>query len=145
MPLLFTACDVESTPSCGRGLVAARDTHAGDVLFRESAYACVVNQDQAKVLCHCCFRTAEEAGVEALLRCSRCKYARYCTAEHQRAAWAGGDGAAGCGHRHECAWLQRVAPRRPSQTVRLAARSVRPQYILSKYALNIDITVVHML
>jgi hypothetical protein len=51
------------------------------------------------------------------LRCSRCKLARYCCADHQRVAWGGS-------HREECAALSACAPRVPPPTVRMLARAL---------------------
>lgn len=62
--------------------------------------------------CDGCARPCERP-----LRCSRCKLARYCCADHQRAAW-------GAGHKEECAALAACAPRVPPPTVRMLARAL---------------------
>jgi hypothetical protein len=67
---------------------------------------------QVAIRCDHCGRVCDPP-----LRCGRCKLARYCSAEHQRAAWGGG-------HRDECAALCACAPRVPPPTVRMLARAL---------------------
>ncbi|KAK9833733.1 hypothetical protein WJX74_004208 [Apatococcus lobatus] len=52
---------------------------------------------------------------QSLLRCSRCRLARYSSREAQLAAWKNG-------HRAECSALRACAPRMPPATIRLAGR-----------------------
>ncbi|KAG5265408.1 hypothetical protein AALO_G00242120 [Alosa alosa] len=51
---------------------------------------------------------------ESLLRCSRCKIARYCNAACQKQAWPE--------HKGECRRLKSLHPRIPPDSVRLATR-----------------------
>ncbi|XP_070687221.1 histone-lysine N-methyltransferase SMYD3 isoform X1 [Pempheris klunzingeri] len=53
---------------------------------------------------------------DTLLRCSQCKMARYCDVTCQKQAWSG--------HKRECKCLQRLLPRIPTDSVRLAARLI---------------------
>lgn len=53
-----------------------------------------------------------------------CKYVRYCSVTCQKAAWTGSSSGLKSGHREECAYLQRVKPKIPTDTVRLLARII---------------------
>ena len=68
--------------SMGRGLVAARDARPGDVLLRAPAASAVLLGGCSGSHCHHCLQA-----MPSLKVCSACKHARYCCAEHQRAAW----------------------------------------------------------
>lgn len=93
----------------GRGLAATRGFARGEVILRASPTAFVVNDANLRECCHHCL-----ARHRKLLGCSACGCARYCSVEHQRAAWPE--------HRAECALLARTRPRVPGQTIRLLAR-----------------------
>ena len=93
----------------GRGLVTTRSFKRGEVLMRVTPAVAVVSGRHLSSRCHHSHATGGR-----LLVCSRCGCARYCSADHQRAAWAG--------HRDECALLAQTRPRVPGQTVRLLAR-----------------------
>ena len=53
-----------------------------------------------------------------------CRYVRYCSVTCQKAAWTGSSSGLKSGHREECAHLQRVTPKIPTDTVRLLARII---------------------
>eukprot|EP00308_Calcidiscus_leptoporus_P009482 CAMPEP_0119387790 /NCGR_PEP_ID=MMETSP1334-20130426/102136_1 /TAXON_ID=127549 /ORGANISM="Calcidiscus leptoporus, Strain RCC1130" /LENGTH=238 /DNA_ID=CAMNT_0007409601 /DNA_START=59 /DNA_END=772 /DNA_ORIENTATION=- len=95
----------------GRALTTARAFKQGEALLRVSPTVYVLDGHSAALRCHHCLRESER-----LLRCGACGFARYCSAAHQRAAWAE--------HRAECSMLKRTKPRVPGQTMRLLARLV---------------------
>ena len=97
----------------GRGLSTAVAVRAGQELLRVPPSAAVVDATRASSLCHFCF---EEAAVP-LLRCSGCHFACYCSARHQKSAWAE--------HKLECRMLRHTAPRVPGTTIRLLGRVLR--------------------
>ncbi|KAG2493715.1 hypothetical protein HYH03_008228 [Edaphochlamys debaryana] len=94
----------------GRHLVATRAFSPGALVLKQEPLAAVLYDEATPGHCDHCF-----AAVPRPLRCSRSRLARYCSREHQRAAWA-------AGFRAECEALVRCAPRVPPPTVRLAAR-----------------------
>ncbi|WFD03578.1 hypothetical protein MOBT1_002271 [Malassezia obtusa] len=90
---------VAATRDEGRGLRRAADAPAakqGNELLAVEPQVSVLSASQVAVRCHYCFRQQTP-----LQRCSRCKYARYCSEACQRHAWTG------TRHRDECAALQR--------------------------------------
>jgi hypothetical protein len=97
----------------GRHLVAAEGISAGQAVLEQQPYAAVLYGDQVPLRCDWCFRTAAVSCT--LLRCTRSKFAHYCSREHQKAAWK-------AYYRQECAALVACAPHAPPATVRLAAR-----------------------
>lgn len=84
---------VRTIPGRGRGLVASVPFSPGDTLFALDSQASTLSTRQVRERCHFCFSQGK------LQRCSACRFARYCTAECQRAAWRT--------HRDECAALRR--------------------------------------
>ena len=76
---------VESHPGRGRCAVAAADLPAGQALaaFSGEPYAACLLREQWPRRCAHCFQVAEEA--RPLLRCSRCRLARYCNRACQAA------------------------------------------------------------
>lgn len=101
--------------SLGKKMVAEGRAEAG--LTREALRAMVgcdahVDLGAPRVqpiayLCRVCSRSAEDAGVPALLRCGRCKIVRYCSQQCQQRAWRdhkafcvppAAEGAASAGH-----------------------------------------------
>lgn len=86
--------------------------------MEQQPYAAVLYDDQVPLRCDWCFQ-APQPGVSSttqqLLRCTRSRFAHYCSKEHQKAAWR-------AYYRHECAALVACAPNVPPATVRLAAR-----------------------
>lgn len=103
---LYTPPELAHTPLCvfstaaeGRGL--RRAPHAppaerGDELLAVEPAVSVLSTAQASARCHYCFRPSHP-----LQRCSRCKFAHYCSEACQRRAWSDAR------HRDECAALQR--------------------------------------
>ncbi|KAI8470451.1 MAG: hypothetical protein J3K34DRAFT_509635 [Monoraphidium minutum] len=102
--------EITVLPGRDRSVVAVSPISASQLILKQQPYAWVLQDDQLAARCDHCARLCERP-----LRCSRCKAARYCSADHQRAAWGGG-------HKEECAALVACAPRAPPPTVRLLAR-----------------------
>lgn len=114
---------LETTPPCGRGLCMAAGSGgvaAGTTLLAVEAVS-VLYTTQLGTRCHYCFARREQG----LLRCSKCRFARYCDATCQAAAWKQAR------HRDECEALQRwyggadTVPdldRDPGPSVRLLAQ-----------------------
>lgn len=94
----------------GRGVRCATDVKKGTTLLREECIACVLCSDVRGSYCDHCLLP----GYNNLMRCSGCKFARYCNRKCQKNAWID--------HKQECKGLQRVAPNIPTDTVRLLAR-----------------------
>ncbi|XP_057707356.1 histone-lysine N-methyltransferase SMYD3 [Corythoichthys intestinalis] len=99
------------SPGKGNGLRATTAIKSGRLLFSAEPLATCVSSKVAKDVCHSCF-----ARQKNLLRCSQCKMARYCNSICQKQAWSD--------HKRECKCLQRILPRTPTDSVRLAARII---------------------
>ena len=84
---------VEHIPGHGRGIVATQTIAPGDTLFALDGQSSVLSTTQVRERCHYCFVKGR------LQRCSGCRFARYCGAACQRAAWPS--------HRDECPALRR--------------------------------------
>ncbi|KAM9811162.1 histone-lysine N-methyltransferase SMYD1b [Neosynchiropus ocellatus] len=97
-----------NTPDKGRGLKAAKEFWAGDVIFSEPSLAAVVFDSLAENVCHSCFRRQDK-----LQRCGQCKFAHYCDRTCQRAGWAE--------HKLECAAIKTFG-KAPNENIRLVAR-----------------------
>ncbi|WFD20605.1 hypothetical protein MCAP1_002852 [Malassezia caprae] len=94
-----TPLEIASSSTHGRGLCIAAGTGgvaAGTTLVALEAVS-VLNTTQLGVRCHYCYARREQG----LLRCSRCRFARYCDATCQAAGWKIAR------HRDECEALQR--------------------------------------
>lgn len=96
------------SPGKGRGLKAAKEVWAGDVLFSEPSFAAVVFDSLAGRICHSCFRQQQ-----TLQRCGQCKWSQYCDRTCQRAGWNE--------HKQECAAIKGYG-KAPNENIRLAAR-----------------------
>ncbi|XP_063050633.1 histone-lysine N-methyltransferase SMYD3 [Engraulis encrasicolus] len=96
-------------PGKGNGLRATHDIRAGELLYKALPLASCVSRKHMARACHHCFIRAE-----SLLRCSKCKTARYCNAQCQRQAWLV--------HKVECGRLKALLPTIPPDSVRQAAR-----------------------
>ena len=86
---------VASRPERGRCAVATADLRAGYIPARFSGApysACPLPSHRTRV-CYRCMKPA--FGERRLLRCGRCKWARYCSSACQKRDWAA--------HTHECA------------------------------------------
>ncbi|XP_066483075.1 histone-lysine N-methyltransferase SMYD1 isoform X1 [Tiliqua scincoides] len=92
----------------GRGLKAAKEFWAGDVIFAERAYAAVVFDSLTHLICHNCFKRHER-----LHRCGQCKFAQYCDRTCQKDAWMN--------HKSECSAIKKHG-KAPTENIRLAAR-----------------------
>ena len=94
-----TPLDIDASPTHGRGLRIAAGSGgvaAGTTLLAVEAVS-ALNTTQLGVRCHYCFARREQG----LLRCSRCRFARYCDATCQAAGWKQAR------HRDECDALAR--------------------------------------
>ena len=80
----------------GRYLTAAKKFRAGDIILSNIPYAYVVLNSSIESRCSYCFIKSEN-----LLRCSRCKYLKYCDANCQRKDWKSS-------HKVECTSLNHV-------------------------------------
>jgi hypothetical protein len=63
----------------GRHFVARRDLQAGYEVWSGEPYAAITDAQRSRTHCAHCL----QAPTQTLLRCSRCKMLRYCTAECQ--------------------------------------------------------------
>ncbi|KAI1900135.1 hypothetical protein AGOR_G00046900 [Albula goreensis] len=99
---------VFDSPGKGRGLRAAKELWAGDVVFSEPSLAAVVFDNMVEHVCHSCFRRQQK-----LQRCGQCKFAQYCDRTCQRAGWSE--------HKQECAAIKAYG-KVPNENVRLAAQ-----------------------
>ena len=106
---------IAQSETLGRHLVAARDIQPGQVVVAQDPYVAVLYDEQVPTRCDYCFKTAQQGAT--LLRCSRSRHARYCSREHQAAAWQ-------ASYKWECQALVAHAPRIPPPTIRLAARAL---------------------
>lgn len=100
-----------STAARGHGLRALAPLRPGELLFRSDPLAYTVSKASRGAVCDRCL-----LGKEKLMRCSRCRVAKYCGAPCQQQAWPD--------HRRECKCLQSCKPRYPPDSVRLLGRVV---------------------
>ncbi|KAI1904632.1 hypothetical protein AGOR_G00007690 [Albula goreensis] len=100
--------EVFDTEGKGRGLRAAKELCAGEVVFAEPSFAAVVFDSLSAQVCHSCFRRQEK-----LHRCGQCRFAQYCDRTCQRACWEE--------HKQECAAIKNYG-KAPNENIRLAAR-----------------------
>ncbi|EDO35500.1 predicted protein [Nematostella vectensis] len=101
--------EVFETESKGRGLRAAKPLKSGDTILSEQPVVYMLSNMLRGQRCDFCLEKLSD-----LQRCSRCKFARYCGASCQRAAWRI--------HKSECERLKRVFPRVPTDLVLLMFR-----------------------
>ncbi|XP_069496525.1 histone-lysine N-methyltransferase SMYD3-like [Ambystoma mexicanum] len=99
------------SPNKGNGLRATVHLLAGDLLYRATPYVYTVCKSGGRQACDFCLELPER-----LLRCSGCKFVKYCGLRCQREAWPD--------HRRECKCLKSIQPERPLETVRLVARAI---------------------
>lgn len=107
---------IQQSQQYGRHLVAACDIPAGRVVLQQEPYACVLYDEAAALRCDHCLSACERP-----LRCGKSKFARYCSRDHQRAAWQSG-------FKEESSALAALHPRVPPATVRLASRCLLRRY-----------------
>ncbi|GJQ14149.1 hypothetical protein GpartN1_g5940.t1 [Galdieria partita] len=98
------------TENKGMGLFATQPYKVGDIILVEEAYSWVTLQDNSLNICHTCFHCSE-----ALKKCSRCKFARYCGLDCQKKAWKENN------HQWECRAIACSVNRKTPSIVRLAA------------------------
>lgn len=102
----------------GRGLRALKSLTPGDKVLESDPSVFVLSNSVRGQCCDLCFAKSEE-----LLRCSKCKFSRYCNRECQKNAWKD--------HKIECERILNVSPNIPSDLVRLMARIIQQKH--SKY------------
>ncbi|KAL3914800.1 MAG: hypothetical protein SGPRY_007492 [Prymnesium sp.] len=93
----------------GRGIISDKDLEAGAIVLTSPPATAVVAAEAATSHCHHCFRASSP-----LMRCSGCRFARYCSRAHQQAAWGV--------HSRECSLLRKTKHRVPGASIRLLAR-----------------------
>eukprot|EP00798_Chlamydomonas_sp_ICE-L_P020441 gene20441-27230_t len=104
---------IETTDVLGKHVRSELKFSAGQLALTAATYAFVTYDSEVPKRCDYCLACSQ-----SLLRCSRSKWARYCSREHQKLAWQQG-------YKQECtAVVASMAKHRklPPPTVRLAAR-----------------------
>ncbi|XP_041109827.1 histone-lysine N-methyltransferase SMYD3-like [Polyodon spathula] len=99
------------SPGKGNGLRALQRMKPGELLYKAEPFACTVSKKGRGSVCENCFSRKQ-----SLLRCSRCKVARYCDARCQKQAWLE--------HKRECLCLRSCQPQIPADSVRLVGRII---------------------
>ncbi|KAM4693770.1 histone-lysine N-methyltransferase SMYD3 isoform 3-T3 [Discoglossus pictus] len=100
------------SPGKGNGLRATEALSLGTLVSSAQPYVYTVCRGKSReAACDHCLRRKEK-----LLRCSQCKFARYCDARCQRDAWQD--------HKRECMCLKSISPNFPTDSVRLLAKIV---------------------
>jgi hypothetical protein len=85
--------ELRPDPVYGRTLHTKRGYVQGDTIYTGEAFTATIFAEEALKRCHYCLRLPDST--KKLMRCGRCKYALYCDAVCQKAAWPE--------HRDECA------------------------------------------
>uniref|UniRef100_A0A6F9DTW6 [histone H3]-lysine(4) N-trimethyltransferase n=1 Tax=Phallusia mammillata TaxID=59560 RepID=A0A6F9DTW6_9ASCI len=93
----------------GRGLCTKSGLLRGSVVLSCDPFVYVLTKSQKGVRCDHCLKRQD-----TLLRCSGCKFMRYCDRKCQKGAWHQ--------HKPECAALKRVSPKIPPDFVILLSR-----------------------
>lgn len=95
--------EVATREGRGRCAIALVPLAAGTICagFSGAPYAAVPLPSQRSRYCAACFKQAPEGGASSLLRCSKCRWARYCSRGCQTRDWAL--------HKRECACLADAA------------------------------------
>ena len=93
----------------GRGLRALKCFKAGEKTLESFPNVFVLSNTVRGQRCDFCFSASE-----TLLRCSKCKFARYCGRGCQKKAWKS--------HKNECNRTAKIHPNAPTDMVRLIAR-----------------------
>ena len=75
----------------GRGIKATKDYNVGNLILQADPFAYVIFENMAEHVCHHCFNMVirDKSGkpTSTLLKCSACKFARYCSRDCQKKAW----------------------------------------------------------
>ncbi|XP_029449811.1 histone-lysine N-methyltransferase SMYD3 [Rhinatrema bivittatum] len=96
----------------GNGLRAVCALPPGELLYAAAEpFVYAVTAKSRGAVCERCLRRKEH-----LLRCSQCKFAKYCDARCQKEAWED--------HKRECKCLKSTQPRVPTDSVRLVGKMV---------------------
>jgi len=113
-----TGYEIFMSEEKGRGIRATRDFKPGNLIISAEPFAFVIFEQMAEHVCHYCFnmvvRDKTGKGMTTLLRCSSCKFARYCSRECQKKAWPQ--------HKKECMAVRRIAPRVANDEVRMVSQ-----------------------
>jgi len=107
----------ETTDGKGRGLRTKEQAAAGGLLLTSPPFAFVLDMRNLQGACHACLQSNDPTQLKT---CAKCKFAKYCNSECQKAAWED--------HKMECGALAKILPKVPSDEVRLAARILFKQY-----------------
>lgn len=107
--MMMDAVRVEITPSKGRHLIAQKAFKVGEVVISQEPYAAVLFNEHIQHFCNWCFKPGSH-----LSRCSKSKFARYCSRQHQLLDWKSG-------YKLESDFLVGCHPRVPPASIRLAA------------------------
>ena len=108
----MAACISRSSGAAGRCLVATRTIEAGAVVLEDKPYVAVLHDEHVPKICDYCYKRSDD-----LSRCSKSKFARYCSRQHQSLAWK-------AGFKQEAEALVNLSPKIPPPTIRLAARAI---------------------
>ncbi|XP_077986964.1 histone-lysine N-methyltransferase SMYD3-like [Glandiceps talaboti] len=108
---MATKVELFTAEERGRGYRAVVQIGTGELVLKEKPFAYVLCNTERGERCDFCFHSRT-----TLLRCSGCKFARYCNVKCQRSAWLD--------HKAECASLKITAPKVPTDSTRLVARII---------------------
>ena len=82
----------------GRGIKATKDFCCGNLILAADPFAYVIFENMAEHVCHYCFtmviRDKSGKPTTTLMKCSSCKFARYCSRDCQKKHWPA--------HKKEC-------------------------------------------
>jgi len=102
----------------GRGIKATKDFNVGNLILQADPFAYVIFENMAEHVCHHCFNMVirDKSGkpTTTLLKCSACKFARYCSRDCQKKAWPM--------HKKECMAIKRIAPRVANDEIRMVSQ-----------------------
>ena len=83
------AATAATTIAAGPGVVGAVPMfEPGDIIFEDSAYASVLNDEERGKRCDFCFRSPDRSLLAGPLgACAKCKFVHYCSKECQKGDW----------------------------------------------------------
>lgn len=99
------------SPGKGNGLRATACLLPGDLLYTAEPFVYTTCKSGGRLACDFCLGVPDR-----LLRCSSCKFVKYCGTRCQKGAWPD--------HRRECKCLKSIQPKEPVETVRLIGRAI---------------------